>query len=176
MAKASSLLAQFRWDGMSGLPVAGPWRDRRSRHPGPYLQPSGGNHVAAAQLAVDGEIEHGRALGALLREAWSGSTRRPWFFAGASSRSASLYSSGVWRAFSDLPNRRSCMLISSVCRGRQHASSAAGGHFRFGLGAFRPLPSMSSAPGSRNLTPSRHGPSASPLATGHDSWHPCNYC
>jgi hypothetical protein len=50
------------------------------------------------------------------------------------------------------------MLVSSVCRERQRVSSLAGGHFRSGFGAFRPLLPALSAPGSRDLT--LNGPSA----------------
>jgi hypothetical protein len=63
---------------------------------------------------------------------------------------------GVLRAFSGFPNGPLCMLVSAVCRGRQHASSSVDGHFRSGFGAFRPLLSASLAPGSRNLTQSGH--------------------
>ena len=47
------------------------------------------------------------------------------------------------------------MLVSSVCRGREHASSSAGRHLRSGFGAFRSLLPALSAAGSRKLTHSR---------------------
>jgi hypothetical protein len=46
----------------------------------------------------------------------------------------------VWRRFPGFFDGSLCMLVSSVCRGRRHASLSAGGHFRSAFGAFRLLP------------------------------------
>jgi hypothetical protein len=46
---------------------------------------------------------------------------------------------GVRRASSGFPNGPLGMLVSSVCRGRQHMSPSAGGHLQSGFGAFRTL-------------------------------------
>ena len=59
---------------------------------------------------------------------------------------------GVWYGFSGFFDGSLCMLVSSVCRGHQHASYSARGHWRSAFGAFRPsLPALSTA-GSRNRT------------------------
>jgi hypothetical protein len=54
------------------------------------------------------------------------------------SRAKDATRGGVWRGLCGIFDGSLCMLVSSVCRGRQHASSSAGGHWRSAFGAFRP--------------------------------------
>jgi hypothetical protein len=49
----------------------------------------------------------------------------------------------VWRALSCFPNGPLCVLVSSVCGGRQHASSLAGGHLRSDFEGLRPCMGLS---------------------------------
>jgi hypothetical protein len=132
--------------------------------PGP--KPSAGSENGGLTMAwvgaptadtVDGQIEHGQISGALLPpEAWSGSTRTSLVLSGGFEPIDFPLFHGVWRGSSSFRNGSLCMLVSSVCTERQHASFSARGHLRSAFGAFRPLVPALSMAGSRNLTPSRH--------------------